>query len=86
MAAGTDNHHVVGGPGLGVAPLRAPAGVAAQGFAQEGGEGEAYQGKSLLFSEEKRSKKDFIRLMRRGRIKRGKVFWFFFSKKNMLSS
>jgi hypothetical protein len=35
--------------------------------------------KSLLFSEEKRSKKDFIRLHARQGMK---VFWFFFSKKN----
>jgi hypothetical protein len=44
------------------------------------------QSKSLLFSEEKRSKKDFIRLRARQNTqhphKRIKVFWFFFSKKN----
>jgi hypothetical protein len=38
--------------------------------------------KGLLFSEEKRSKKDFPTL-RRGQV--GKVFWFFFSKKNALA-
>ena len=42
--------------------------------------------KSLLFSEEKRSKKDFIRLRACQAPwhahKRAKVFWFFFSKKN----
>jgi hypothetical protein len=50
-----------------------------------------YRSKGLLFSEEKRSKKDFIRLRRHRRgltghggfvCRVGKVFWFFFSKKN----
>jgi hypothetical protein len=41
--------------------------------------------KTLLFSEEKRSKKDFIRSHPGGHArKQTKVFWFFFSKKNIL--
>jgi hypothetical protein len=47
---------------------------------------EAQEGKGLLFSEEKRSKKDFPHLPPRPIYwharKRIKVFWFFFSKKN----